>query len=229
MGWQVWKNENRKIKNVTCINMIEKAKKYREFPIYAAPASLLDAVSLQAPLLVLSYFYNAEYVGLFSLTIRVLAMPATLIGTAVGRVYHQRIAEARNSEPERLRSLILKSAKYLGLVVSGPVLVLVLFAPALFSFIFGEVWRDAGRFAQIIALAIGFRFVVSPLSTIIIVSGNIKLGAIWQVTYFISSFTTLIIAAQFSIEIFMIVFSIHEILLYSLYFCFIIRASGRVR
>jgi O-antigen/teichoic acid export membrane protein len=111
-------------------------------------------------------------------------------------------------------------------VIIIPVLVLGSVGSELFSFVFGDIWRDAGVYAQIMSVAVGTKFVVSPLSTIMYVSGNIKLGSKWKTIYFISSYVTLFIAGHFTVINFVVIYTFHEIALFLLYYYFICKASN---
>lgn len=225
VGWQIWRNEKKTIMEVELQKMKAKAKEYKDFPLYAAPTSLLGTILLQAPILFLTYAFGSFQVGLFSLTLRVLALPASLIGTAVGQVYHQRIAEMRHDRPEELTPFILRSAKYLALIVALPVLIIGFLGPLLFSFVFGEQWRNAGVFAQIISVAVGIKFVVSPLSTIMSVTNNVKVGSYWNVLCFCTTSIVLYIGTFFEIDKFLLLYTFHEVILYLYLFHLIIRAS----
>jgi len=229
VGWQLWKEEKHGIKAVNVNALKQRAKEYKDFPLYAAPTSLLEVAYLQAPILYITYIYGAFYVGLFSLTMRVLSLPATFIGNAVGQVYYQRIATIRHEKPDALTRFILKSAGYLALIVAAPIMLIGLSGSFLFSFVFGTQWQTAGVFAQIMAVAIGLQVVVSPLSTIMSVSGNVKLVSKWKAICFCTTFITLYIASKYSIITFMIIYSGHEIIRYLIYFYLIIYASKRWR
>ena len=229
VGWQIWRGERNKIRQIKYEKLKERAREYRDFPLYDTPASLLDTAALLSPILFISYYYGPVEAGFFGLTMRVLAMPSTLIGNAISQVYYNRIAEIRHDRPEELPRFVLRLAKHLTLVIVIPVLVLGLLGSHLFSFVFGDIWRDAGVFAQIMSVAVGTKFVVSPLSTIMYVSGNIKLGSKWKMIYFISSYITLFIAGHFTIIKFVMIYTIHEIVLYISYFYFISKASNSLR
>ena len=63
----------------------------------------------------------------------------------------------------------------------GPALILLLFAPALFAFVFGPSWRAAGDIARILAPLYFLNFIASPLSYVFYVTGKQKADLVWQV------------------------------------------------
>jgi O-antigen/teichoic acid export membrane protein len=208
--------------------MLEQARKYRDFPLYSAPASFLDILALQIPVLVLTRFYDSSVVGWFALTTRVIGTPLALIGSCVAQVYYQWIAEAgrRNAD---LRSYTMRVALYLTIMVSGPILIAVIFSPSVFSLVFGEQWRVAGEYARILVFPLAIKFVVSPLSVTMPASGNIRLGSMWKIVYFSSTAVVLFIAAHFQARTFLCIYGAQELVLYSLCFFLILRASARLR
>jgi O-antigen/teichoic acid export membrane protein len=222
--WQEGREGNTPIKPAV---MAEQAKRYYHFPLYAAPTSVLDVLALQAPVLFLTKIFGAADAGLFSLTTRVIGAPLALVGVCIGQVYHQSIAEARHRN-DNLTTYVLKVAAYMALIAS-PLLFLAFFFPSLFSVIFGQQWRAAGEYARILIFPLAVKFVVSPLATIMPVSGNLGLGAAWKVIYFVATCVTLYAASRFQVKTFLYIYSIQDIVLYGLYFLLILKASKNVQ
>lgn len=206
--------------------MTEQAIRYSDFPLYAAPASLLDIVSLQVPVLLLTKFFGPSVVGLFALTTRVIGAPLALVSQCVAQVYYQWTTEARQRNDGA--SYVLKIAGYLALLASGPTVAIILFSPALFSFVFGKQWAIAGDYARILIFPLAVKFVVSPLTVIMPATGNIRLGSVWKATYFVSTWVVLYIASHFQVKTFLYIFSAHESVLYAYYFVLVMRASASV-
>jgi O-antigen/teichoic acid export membrane protein len=82
------------------------------------------------------------------------------------------------------RDAYLYTFKALVLLGLGPSLVLLLFSPQLFAWIFGEQWRAAGELAQILAPLYFLNFIASPLSYVFAVAGKQKVDLIWQIALF---------------------------------------------
>jgi O-antigen/teichoic acid export membrane protein len=223
----VWRDKNRLRPSFQRQEMLKQAVRYRDFPFFFAPTSFLDVLALQVPVLLLAKFFGPTVVGLFALTTRVIGAPLTLLSSCVGQVYYQWMAEA--SHRMENRSHILRIAFYLLLIVAGPLLVIVLFSPSLFAVIFGEEWRAAGEYARILTFPLAAKFIVSPLTVIMPVSGNIRLGSTWKVIYFLSTSITLYIASHFDVKTFFYVYCVHDIVLYTISFLLVLRASSHSR
>jgi O-antigen/teichoic acid export membrane protein len=73
---------------------------------------------------------------------------------------------------------------------------MLVFGPDLFGFVFGEQWRTAGEYAQILSVLLVFRFVVSPLSYVLLVYGRQRVALVWQVVLVIVTATGLGVGAH---------------------------------
>jgi len=134
--------------------------RYRDFPLYRMPTDLLNAASQAVPVILLAVYFSPAAAGQYALTRSVLNLPFNIIGVAVGNVLYARFAElARDGKP--LSPLLFQST--LALLSVAPVIIgLAWFAPAVFSFVFGENWREAGQYAQWMALWIGIALANVP-------------------------------------------------------------------
>lgn len=142
--------------------MRDMAHRYRKFAIYSTWTSLFNAASLQFAPIVFITLYGAGITGLYALTLRVLTLPASLIGQAVGSVFlaHAPKAERDGSLSEMVATLHDKLA-----LAGTPFLILILVAgPEIFGLVFGENWHKAGQYAQWMAPWIYLQFQWSPIS-----------------------------------------------------------------
>jgi O-antigen/teichoic acid export membrane protein len=228
LGRGVWQEKRKERLSFNGGSMVEQARRYSDFPLFSGPASLLDLLVLQIPILFLAKSFGPSVVGLFALSTRVLGAPLALGASCVGQVYYQWVAEARHRN-EDLRLYALKVAAYLGLIVAGPVIVAVLFSPSVFSLVFGEEWRLAGEYARIIVFPLAARFIVAPLGVIIPASGNVRLGSVWKVVSFCATGLTLYIASQFHPNTFLYVYAANEVVLSGISLLVILKAASDVR
>ena len=68
------------------------AVKHYRFPKYTTPQTLLNTLSQQAPIYILGYFYGLEVVGAYWMAMRIIQLPALLVGDSVRQVYFQKAA-----------------------------------------------------------------------------------------------------------------------------------------
>jgi O-antigen/teichoic acid export membrane protein len=227
LGQSAWREKKQSRISLKKGIMLDQARRYSDFPLFSAPTALLDIVALQVPVLLMTKFFGAAIVGLFALTTRALGAPAALAGQCIGQVYYQWITQGDRRDDDA--SHVFKVAGCLALVASGPLLAAILFAPSLFAFVFGAPWRIAGDYARILAFPLAVKFVVSPLAVIMPATGNIRVGSIWKMVYFATTWATLGIACHFQPKTFLYVYSIHDSVLYACYFLLIVKASAGKR
>ena len=195
------------------------AKKYLEYPKYNLVPALLNTISNNALFLVIGKFYSIESLGHYNLANISLIAPVALIAVSIRDILYQRFTNIIHEGKSPIQ-FFAKSAKWL-LIVGSPVFFIPLIAgPFLFSFVFGENWVVAGQFAAILSITYWVKLIVSPLSSIFNSIGKIRIASYWQTAYFITSVLTLGTVAYngISIENLFIVYVIHELIMYGIYF-----------
>lgn len=200
-------------------------KRYKEYPLYNAPSAFFDNLAIQAPVFILLRFFSESVVGFYSLTVRVIGMPLGLISTSISQVFLSQVSELHRNN-KSYKSIIIKVAKYLALVGLLPLVILSLWGPTLFAWVFGEKWYTAGEYAQILTIGYFFKFVVSPLSIVFFINQRVKLLSIIQTSRAISTAAVLIIfAVNFNVETVLFAYTMHEVIFYLIYFFYILKTS----
>lgn len=207
--------------------MLANAREYRRFPLLATWGSVFDSGALLMVLLFISHSFSANVTGLFSFTQRVLSVPLFLISSAISQVLHQRIARLNNEDAQGILPYVLRAAAFLTAIAVPFVILLALFGVDLFRVAFGADWAEAGRYAGLLSLAVGIRFIVSPLSVVLALNHNVKSGVQWQVLYFFTITITLLLSRDLAIEDFLKLYVLHELILYALYFAVVVRGARR--
>ena len=140
------------------------ARRYRRFPLYAMPSSLLNTVLGRLPVLLLPVYFGWEVTGLYGRAFAALAIPLSLIGTAVAQVFFVDGATAHREN----RLVGFTESVHARLVMIGmfPCMLLIAAGPELFAFVFGAGWRAAGTYEQYLACWFFLNAVASPLTRI---------------------------------------------------------------
>jgi O-antigen/teichoic acid export membrane protein len=138
------------------------------FPLVFAPTAVLNTLGLQLPLILLGAWFGIESAGFLGVAQRVTALPAGLIGIAVGQVFCGELTARLRANERNNRRLYLKVSARLGFIGSFIALALLILPPYLFPVILGENWATAGTYAQATALAVGLGFMASPLSYVLV-------------------------------------------------------------
>ncbi len=191
--------------------------KYNEFPLYQMPTSILNTFSNHSPIYFFTYFFTIKAVGFYALVQKLFSVPIGLISSSVSQVFYKECCDLYKDQ--KSTKLIYYKTLYTLVCIALPVSVfLFLFSESIVSFIFGKEWSVAGRYIKYLSPAFFMRFIVSPLSTILIVQERIKLLSLWKISYFITSAITLYICCvNFSIDKTIIIYSCHEVALYLFY------------
>lgn len=140
------------------------AYRYRYFPIYQMPGSLLNAASTSVMVLMLALYFEKEYIGYFSMTISLLYFPVQLAGAAMSKVFYKKasLASSENQSHQLLMQL-LRFTFAAGLLMT---ILLVGIGEELFSFVLGNRWLVSAQYAVILAPCIWIMLCFSPLSVI---------------------------------------------------------------
>lgn len=144
------------------------AKRYRRFPLFLSWAGIFNAVSVQAPPLLLAHLFHPQLAGFYLLALRAVAIPMTLVAQSTGQVYTAAAVDAQRSG--RLASLTQRVFEQLLGLAAAPMAILAVAAPDTFAVVFGSGWRGAGIFAQWLVpwmLLVLVAFPLNPLTRVL--------------------------------------------------------------
>lgn len=157
------------------------ARRYRRFPLVTSWSNAANTLGLQLPILLLAAFYNAIEVGLVSLAIRVLASPVGILADALRQYYEGRFGELLREGAPNLKRIFLLTTSRLAMLGLLPTVVIMVFGPWIFSFVFGSAWVVAGEYARILVLAYYLQLVVSPVSASLTILEHQRQQLMWDV------------------------------------------------
>ena len=176
LAYQIWTDDAVLLRNSIQWKVIsEGINRYRKFPLVDLWGGLLSVASQQLPIILLGVFFSQATVGHYAIASRLIYLPMTLIGGAVGQVFFQRAAEA-HAKREDLAGLTRDVFKGLVTLILLPSLLLTLIGKKVFVLIFGPNWAMAGEFVQIFGPWMFFWFVASPLTAIFAVMQRLELA-----------------------------------------------------
>ena len=188
--------------------------KYKRFPIFQMPANLIANIGVQMPVWTIKAVYGAGALGMYSMTMRILALPSTLLATPINRVYFQE-ASKRYNNGEDIGEFSFKIIETNIKIAIIPIMIIVVFGQQIFSVFLGKKWETAGVYASILGIYQLLLFCQSCLSGDFVI---IKKNS-WNL---ISSIATLVLQGilyilflkfiEASVYTFLMVFSITMIL-----------------
>jgi O-antigen/teichoic acid export membrane protein len=188
--------------------------KHQAFLRFSLPSSLLNALVGQLPLFMIGIKHGALAAGLFALTQRVLNAPVSLLAASVLEVFKPHAVHEFQTLGN-CRAVYRHTFKVLLLLALGPSLILFLFSPTLFSWVFGPAWRPAGELARILAPLCFLNFIASPLSYVFFVAGKQKIELLWQLALFVMTITMFLVPV--SLQQSVLLYAIGYCMLYLLY------------
>jgi len=160
-----FKNDRAILVNVEKNMMVEQMKKYKDFPLINSFHAFSDILRSSGSIMLISSFFGSAVVGFYALSLRVLQVPVGIVGSALGQVLYQKFTTMYNND-ENLYPYVKKIVLLL-FIISLPIFAILYYiAPDLFAFVFGENWRVAGEYSQILIPYLFMNFLISPISSL---------------------------------------------------------------
>lgn len=170
-------------KSVSLSRLRQLARRYWRFPALTLPSTLLNRTAFHLPKLIMAGVFAPSLLGHLMLADTVLHVPASLLGQNLARVYIGEFSERRRTRPESCARFFRKFTGWLCLLGLPPLVLVYLWGPILFQFVFGRDWEMAGEFARLLSPAIFLQFIMSPVSTTLFLSERQGLQFVWDVFY----------------------------------------------
>jgi len=208
LGLLVWQENKDKTNSISKDKILKNAKVYKNFPKIYTLHALLNAISHNFPILLLSSFFASSTVGFYSLSARVMLLPMSIISSSIGQVFYQKISNAYN-EKRDLYPIVVSLLKKLLKIAIVPFGIFALIVPELFGVVWGQDWAEAGIYSQLLIPWIFMVFLVSPLAFIPITLGRQKKALAIEFFYIIFRLISILIGAYFnSVKLSLLLFSL---------------------
>lgn len=172
-------------------------KKYINFPKFSMFAILANTLSTNLSNIIISVVYSVSTLGYYSFVQRLLGMPSTLVGNAVGQVFYREAVSERRATGLAINSFDSAFRKLL-FIGGGIFFILYFIIEDSFSLIFGEEWRIAGEYGKILIPFFFIRFVSGSLSNLNNAFEKQKIALLWQVLLLVISLSVLFFGKYFS-------------------------------
>lgn len=170
---------------------------YQEFPKVTVPRALMNTMTANFPVFILSAFFLSSVVGNFTQSLKITYLPVTIVGASTYEVFSKKVTEVYNNG-HSIYNVSIKTAIKLSIIGFIPFLTLLIFAPKIFAFVFGIEWYDAGRYTQLLAPYLYLVFITSPLAYLPILLGQQKKALIIDLVHLILRISALFIGVLFN-------------------------------
>jgi O-antigen/teichoic acid export membrane protein len=192
-------------------------RKYWEYPVISLPMAVLDTITLSMPLLFIMQHYGEAAGGNYSQIQRLATAPLMLCAMAVAQVFYKHAGDLAR-EGGAVRGLMWKTVRTLAVGGSLLTLAAALAGSPILTLFLGQNWRTDAAYLVLILVPAVCRLCVSPITSVFLLTGNIRLGALWQVTYAVAMWSILSFAAvRGTLDQFLLAVLISEAVLYALY------------
>lgn len=147
--------------SISWMRVKQVAREYRDFPLYSASQNIINSLSSGLPVIMLTHFFGVGVAGSYIFALHLLTNPMGLITRAMRQVLFQKASETQH-QGGSLSSLYLKVTGTLFVIAILPVLIMLIWAPQIFAFVFGDRWHEAGGYARYMILWMLFVFCNVP-------------------------------------------------------------------
>ncbi len=202
-------------------------RRYKNFPLYSSWGSLMNMAAFQCVPILFFNFFGPAAAGFYFLSSRLVGIPMSLAGNAVGQVLFQRTSE-EIAQGHSISKLVSKVIGHSILIWVPFFLILSLIAPTAFSIFFGAKWKIAGYYVQGFAPLFLLQLITSPVSVILLVLNKQRVVTIIQAFLLSGAVFSLVIAKHISDNpvVSITIYSIVQTLIYLAYLFTIMRYSA---
>lgn len=170
--------KNRQNITLNCATLTSQLIHFKDYPLKSIPGAFIDALASWMPIFLLGFLYSPASAGIYLLTVKVINIPMAFIGAAFSQVYYRKASEL--SKTGSLYPFVLKTSIILSVIISLPMIIIIIWGPELFTFVFDKKWLDAGKFSQLLGPMSIISFIYSCQSTLMMVANKLN----YQIYFF---------------------------------------------
>ncbi|RLQ86713.1 oligosaccharide flippase family protein [Planomicrobium sp. Y74] len=208
--------------------VIKVFKDYKGQLLFSTPSILANGLSYALIVFMIASLFSSHEVGMYSITIRVLGLPLTLIALSFSKVFYERAFNDYQNLGQ-FTDIYVKISVSL-LFISLPIFtVIAIFSPSIFPIVFGEEWSEAGQYILYLTPMYIIRLIVSSLSLSIIIINKQKIELLLQFSFILSCGIVYFATKLFSLNIyeFLTLISVFFSLNYLAFYFYIFMNSKR--
>jgi O-antigen/teichoic acid export membrane protein len=216
LGRLLFKKKDVLLKYLNRSIMKKEAIANKNFPIFSLPMGILNSISGNIIIYVLTIFFTKQLVGLYSNAFRVINYPLNFISSSFTSVFYQKINETKNKVKIYLISYFVNL--FAAIIILLPIF---FWGDLIFSFVLGSQWEVSGKLASIISPLAIASFAMRNVSDVFSATKKNQFLLIWQIIYLLLAITIIYFYRDAAIEILLSYFTLIGSLMY-----FILAFSG---
>ena len=175
-----FRNVGESRRQISRTRMLKMARKYKDFPKFNVPVTLINATAKNMPIFGLGWFFTGDVVGWYSMAYLVLNLPVIVVSDALRQVYYQKANETFQAGGDLFRETGRLTAILFGFGVI-PAALFAIFAPTILTAFLGKEWGMAGEYARLLTPYLFTLLVVAPAATVMPVLNLQRAQLVWQV------------------------------------------------
>lgn len=190
-------NRIKSMKNVSYKNDLQIMKKYIDQPMYSLPSILINNLSYTILILVIAKLYGVLEVGLYSIALRILGLPLSLISGNISKL----VMKSGSEEIKESRSINITFKKYFWILffLSLPTFIFINISSKYVDVIFGNGWSGSGLVINGLLFMFIVRFITSSLSPLFILLGKQKVDFLLQILFLLTTFIISFVSLRWSL------------------------------
>lgn len=157
------------------VSYLTQIRANKNLPLFQMPALLLNTASTQLPVVLFKNFYNSNVSGWYSMSVKVISLPFSMVGTAIGEVYFKEASEIYSKQGiDELKNFTYKLFKKLLILGIIPMAIIMGYGDIIFSIVLGNEWKTSGVYSMLLAPWYYMVFVTSPLTYLYLILRKTK-------------------------------------------------------
>lgn len=170
----LFKNIRGYAQHVNWERMKSNAIRYRNFPKINTFHALIDSFQDNGIVFFIKDLFGNSVLGSYSFAFRLLKVPTGIVSSAISQVFMEKATKAVH-RGENIKPMILRIYGVV-FIVGGPFfLVLFLFTPTIFSFVFSDHYRESGEIAQVLIPWLFLNFIANAASGVPVIFNRLHI------------------------------------------------------
>jgi len=149
------------------------------FSKYDVPAALLNTLTLQLPVIIISAISPPLFAGLYVLANKICSAPSMLINNSLGFIFRNEASEYIRNQ-DSFYGVYKKALKKLLIIFFITLLGFILFPDEYWLILLGEEWSGIGQIIVILAPLAAVRVISLPFSYVFYLTNSMKKNLIFQ-------------------------------------------------
>ena len=179
---------------------------YKQFPLFNLPNDLIYRSKTAIIIGLLVYLFSTELAGHYGMALLILAIPTTLLGSSIGEVYYQKIANI--NDIITIQKVSIRIFKILCFVSFFGFTYIAFFSQDLLPLLLGNKWYQTGSLISILSFSLLLEFILGPFINLLKVINKQQYLVYFQISSIIISILSLVIGGAYNnVELAFILFS----------------------